>query len=272
MLKKLEVYGLKSHKIIGFGENVFDNFTTSLEKENFEIQENDVVIITSKVFSMQENCYKNIHQINPSDKSKELAQKTDLDPRFIEIILQETQGNYYGTVYKAILTKTPYGLLANAGMDRSNAPKGTVLILPQNPDELAVKFRDKIKDRYGITVAVLIIDSRTIPLKMGTTALTIGASGIEPVIDERGNFDLYGYEITITSRAIADNIATAVNIVMGETNEQIPFGVIRGAEYTIKEEVDISKTMVPETLCLYFSPMMTQIKILEDRLQHLKSA
>ena len=269
VLKKLELFAIKAHKLIEFGEDVFQNFIDSLQEENFDIFENDVIVITSKIFSMQEYCFQKLDDITPSDLANELGEKTKLDPRFVQTVLNETNGEIYGTVYKAILTKTPYGLLANAGMDQSNAPKGTVLILPPNPDNLASIFRRKIKDHFGITVAVLIIDSRTIPQKKGTTGLTIGASGIEPIIDERGKQDLYGYTITITSRAIADNLATAVNLIMGETDERMPYGIIRGADYEIRENVDIKSTMIPENLCLYFSPLISQISDLKNQITQL---
>ena len=91
---------------------------------------------------------------------------------------------------------------------------------------------------------------------MDLMGVALGISGMEPVIDDRGKQDLYSYTMTITTRAIADNIATASNLVMGESNEQTPFALVRGVEYETKEDVSMFETLMPEEECLYFGPLL----------------
>ncbi|MHA2274797.1 MAG: coenzyme F420-0:L-glutamate ligase [Candidatus Kariarchaeaceae archaeon] len=257
---KLELIGIKSVKIIGWNESVYDIFIESIKNESLVLEEGDIIAITSKVYSMEQKAATKLEDLTPSEEAIKLADKSKLDPRFAQLVLNESKGDIYGSVYRAILAKTDYGLLANAGIDQSNSPEGYALILPKNPDEIARDFRKRIKSQFGITVAVLILDSRTIPLKKGTTGLSIGVAGIEPVADDIGKKDLYGYTMAITTRALADNLSTAINLLMGETNEQIPFGVIRGLNYEPKENVSTASTLMPEKYCIYFAPLMELIE------------
>jgi coenzyme F420-0:L-glutamate ligase len=257
---KLELFGIKSSRIIGWEDSVFDIFVESLQNEGVELEDGDIIAITSKVYSMEQKAATKLDDIDPSEEAVKLGEKSSLDPRFAQLVLNESKGEIYGSVYKAILAKTDYGLLANAGIDQSNSPEGYALILPSNPDEIARKFRRQIKSIFGITVAVLILDSRTIPLKKGTTGLSIGVAGIDPVADDVGKKDLYGYTMAITTRALADNLGTAINLLMGETNEQVPFGIIRGLDYEPKEDVSTESTLMPEKYCIYFAPLMELIE------------
>lgn len=260
-MSRIELFGIRSSKIVSWGDDVEAIFSESIEKEGLKLQNKDILAITSKIFSMQYENAVLLNDVKPSDRAILLGNASKLDPRIAQLVLDESNDQVYGSVYKAILAKTDYGLLANAGIDQSNCPKGYVLLLPKNPDEIAVKFRNYIKNKYELDIAILIIDSRTIPLKKGTTAVSIGVAGIEPIIDEIGKKDLYGYEMTITTRALADNVATSINLLMGETDEQTPFGIIRGLEYTASDDVSTKSTLIPEKYCLYFGPL---IKLIDE--------
>ncbi len=255
----VSIHPVKSPRIISWGESVFDTFAEALEMENVVLEDGDVVSITSKVFTMQQKSAVLLDDVKPTIEARELAIEASLDPRVAQLIIDESKGEIIGSVFHAVLAKTPYGLSANAGIDLSNCPEGYALLLPREPDKEAVIFRDKIKERYGVTVAVIITDSRTIPLRRGTTAVAIGIAGMEPIIDERGNKDLYGYTMSISSRAIADNVANCTNLVMGETDEQIPFAVARGIEYKQSTDMTMLTALMPEDQCLYFAPLMKLI-------------
>jgi len=251
------VHGVPATQIVGWGDNVFEIFLKSLEHESLTIEDNDIVVITSKVISMETMARAKLDEIQPGEHAIELAQSSDLDPRVTQLIIDESDGEIYGSVFHAVLSKTRFGLTANAGIDLSNCPRGYALLLPRDPDNDARRIRNLIAKELKKKVAVLITDSRTIPLKRGTTGVALGVAGMEPVIDERGKNDLYGYEMTITTRGIADNMATVANIVMGETSEQTPFAVIKGAEYrATDDEVSMDSTMMPEDQCLYFGPFI----------------
>jgi coenzyme F420-0:L-glutamate ligase/coenzyme F420-1:gamma-L-glutamate ligase len=260
LVRPLEIFPLQSPRIINFGESVYDSFVEAIKSSQLILQENDVISVTSKVYSMQEKAATKLVDVEPSKEAVEIAKLASMDPRVVQLVLDESDGPAYGQVFHAILVKTPYGLSANAGIDLSNCPEGYALLLPKEPDKLAREFRNKIKDDFGINVAVIITDSRTIPLRRGAMAVAIGIAGMEPVIDERGNIDLYGYVMTISTRAIADNIASSTSLVMGETNERIPFAVVRGVNYNIAEKSTMLSTNMPEDQCLYFGPLLRLIK------------
>ncbi len=259
-MRPLEIFPLQSHKIIGFGESVYDSFIETINDSDIILQDKDVISVTSKVYSMQENAAIKLVDVDPSEEAQKVAKLASMDPRVVQLVLDEAEGPAYGQVYHAILVKTPYGLSANAGIDLSNCPGGYALLLPKDPDRLARDFRDRIKEDFGIEVAVIITDSRTIPLRRGAMAVAIGIAGMEPVIDERGNKDLYGYVMTISTRATADNIASSTSLVMGETNERIPFAVVRGVNYIAAENQTMLSTNMPEDQCLYFGPLMRLIE------------
>jgi coenzyme F420-0:L-glutamate ligase len=119
-------------------------------------------------------------------------------------------------------------LLPNAGIDASNAPAGSVVLLPLDPDASAARIRSAIAERTGVDLGVIIVDSRTHAMRLGCSGVAIGCSGIPSVIDERGRKDLFGRELQVTKRAVADCIASAAELVMGEADECVPAAVIRG--------------------------------------------
>ncbi|MCY3410404.1 MAG: coenzyme F420-0:L-glutamate ligase [Candidatus Heimdallarchaeota archaeon] len=261
----VQIYPVKSPKIIGFGEDVFDIFINALSNSNVEIEDGDIISITSKVISMQQKAAVLLDSILPSEEARTLGIEASMDPRVAQLVMDEAEGEIIGQVFHAILAKTPYGLSANAGIDLSNCPDGYALLLPKQPNQEAVIFRNKIKEHFKKTVAVIITDSRTIPLRKGTTAVAIGIAGMEPIIDERGNKDLYGYTMAISSRAIADNVANCCNLVMGETNEQTPFAIAKGIEYHKAEGQSMLSALMPEDQCLYFAPLMKAIEAYKEK-------
>lgn len=255
-MQSLQLFALKSTSVIKWGDDIVEHFLNSLEYENFKLEADDIVVISSKVFSMKQNSAIKISEVKPSKLAIKLGNEANLNPKIAELVIKESNNEIFGAVFHAILAKTPYGLSANAGIDLSNSPDGYALLLPKNPDDEALKFKNALTEKLHLDVAILIIDSRTIPLRKGTFAVALGIAGMEPIKDERGKKDLYGNKMVITTRAIADNIATAANLIMGETNEQTPFGIIRGLKYTKSKNVTMQSTLMPEDQCLYFAPFM----------------
>jgi len=139
-------------------------------------------------------------------------------------------------------------LLPNAGVDGSNAPDGQVTLLPSDPDKSARIMRKAIADETGAAIAVLIIDSRTHPMRYGCSGVAIGCSGIPSVLDERGNRDLFGRELKVTRRAIADNIASAAELLMGEADEGIPVVLVRGLDIPFGDYEGIEQISAEECI------------------------
>jgi coenzyme F420-0:L-glutamate ligase len=163
-----------------------------------------------------------------------------------------------GGVKGALLTVKNGDAVANAGIDRKNAPEGAVVLWPRKPDLSASSIRRSIQRRSGNNVGVVIVDSRVSPLRLGTTGFAIGSAGFEPVEDLRGTSDLFGRRIEITLRAIADGIAASAQLVMGEDSDQIPFAIIREAPIKFGDGHGVRSTKLAWNQCLYMSQIPRQ--------------
>jgi len=264
---KYEVIGLES-RVISPGESVFEAFKESLSKNHVELTDGDIIVIASKVFSYEEKRLIRLKDIIPSSHAKWIANKAQMDPKVAEIVIRESNNQIVGWVFHVLLAYTDHGLSANAGIDQSNAPPGYILLLPKNPDLTAKKFMDTLKEEYDVKVGVIIIDSRTIPLRRGTSAIALGVAGIPAIIDERGEKDIYGYEMMITTRALADNIGTAATLIMGETSEKRPFAIVRGLGLDIDENLYSSEdAKIKPQDCLYVGPLYDEIKTRIKKIQ-----
>jgi coenzyme F420-0:L-glutamate ligase len=143
-------------------------------------------------------------------------------------------------------------LLANAGIDHSNTPKGTVVLLPEDPMASAHRIRKEIKERTGSRIGVIIADSRTQPLRLGVVGVAVGVAGFVPIQDMRGQPDLYGRPLRITRRALADDLASAAELLMSEADERIPVVRIRNAPLEVSEKKWTSQDLaISAEECLY---------------------
>jgi len=262
---QIYITGIKSSKIAEWDENIELLFRDSFNNAGLTLETGDIVVVTSKIYSMSHRNSVRIDDVIASDAANKLGDEANLDPRIAELIITESNNHIFGSVKKAVLAKNNYGLSANAGIDLSNSPKGYALLLPKNPEEDAQRLRDYIINNFQVKVAVIIIDSRTVPLRRGTFAIALATAGMIAVQDEREKLDLYKRQMLITTRAVADNVATAANLVMGETDEQTPFAVVKGVDFMATEQTQSQDLLMPEDQCLYFAPLM---KLIAGRSKH----
>jgi coenzyme F420-0:L-glutamate ligase / coenzyme F420-1:gamma-L-glutamate ligase len=186
----------------------------------------DVVVVAQKAVSKVEGRIVDLTTVEPSDRARELA--ADVDPRRIEVILLESR-ELLRQRPPLLIAETSHGFVcASAGVDASNA-KGpdTVVLLPVDPDDSARRLRRGIRERAGVDVAVIVSDSFGRPWRLGTTDVALGVSGLAPLRDLRGQRDAVGYELHTTEIAVADEMASAAELVMGKT-EGIPAAIVRG--------------------------------------------
>ncbi len=191
------------------------------------LQDGDVLVIAESALASAEGRITRLDRVVPSGRARELAGRFGLDPRVAELVLRESD-EVQGGIPGFILSLKNGTLLPNAGIDASNAPPGCVVLLPEDPDRSAALVRRRLRERTGRDVAVIIADSRTHAMRMGSGGVAIGCAGIPSILDDRGRTDLFGRELHVTRRALADNIASAAEIVMGEADESVPAAVIRG--------------------------------------------
>ncbi len=245
----MKVVGIRT-PLIKPGDDLVEIILDSIrEKNDVEIEDEDVLVIASSVISTISDRIKNIENIVPSEKAEKLAKETNLDKKFVEIILQESD-EVLTTFEKCILTIKDEMLRINAGVDRTNIPPGKALLLPKNPEKKANKLRKKFKQKTGKKIGIIISDSHVNPLRRGTTGQALGTSGIKEVLDCRTKKDLYDQELQITFRAIGDQIATAAQLTMGEANERIPTVLFKNIEAPFSTEPEESLKMPPEK-CVY---------------------
>lgn len=193
---------------------------------NPEIQDGDILIITQKIISKQEGSIVNLSQITPSILATGIASEYKKDPRIVQLILDQSK-RIIRMNDGIIIVETPQGLVcANAGVDESNVKDGHVTILPKNADESAKKLQLEIQKKTGKNVAVIISDTFGRPFREGQTNCAIGISGISSITDYIGTKDTFGKILHVTAIAIADEICSAAELVMGKAL-QTPIAIVR---------------------------------------------
>jgi len=210
-------------------------------------KDGDILVLAETAVATAEGNIIPLSTITPSAWAEKLAAQYQMDPRVVEVVLQETD-SVVGGIPGFLLCMKNGTLLPNAGVDASNAPLGCVTPLPENPDRSALAIKKSIETRCNAKVGVIIADSRTHAMRRGCSAVAIGAAGITAVIDDRGRSDLFGRTLEVTKRAVADNIASAAELVMGEADESTPGAVIRGLGVPIGDQTGIETISAEECL------------------------
>ena len=242
------VYGL-STPLITVGDDITAITAKAAEEAAGGFADGDILVLAESPLATAEGRIIRLSDVVPSARAKALAQEYSIDVRLAEIVLQESD-EIVGGVPGYLLARRGNLFLPNAGIDESNAPDGMVTLLPENPDASAARVRAEIKERYGKDVAVLVIDSRTHAMRLGVSGVAIGVAGIRPITDERGKKDLFGHELQVTRRAVADGLASTAELLMGEADECTPAVLIRGYQYQKAEQEEIASIAPEEDLFL----------------------
>jgi coenzyme F420-0:L-glutamate ligase/coenzyme F420-1:gamma-L-glutamate ligase len=258
----IQIYPIRT-KLVEKGDDLVALIVQALEEAKFELEDGDILVIASKVVSMSQGRLVSLDSIKPSRRSRILAKRYSLEPEFTELVLRESD-EIYGGVYRALYTLKDDILTANAGIDHKNVPAGTAVLWPKNPGRAATVIRRRILSLTGKCVGVSIIDSRISPLRAGTIGVTLGAVGFELVRDCRGEADLYGKPLLITKLAVADDIACAAHLAMGEVAERTPLVVVRGIPPSTKEQ-RAGTMIMPPKLCLFMGIFKPKKRILRGK-------
>jgi len=248
----MRLYAIKTG-LLKTSDNLSDIILESLKEQKLQLEDNDILAVTSKIVAYAQNRLIRLSDVKPSAKAKELAQRFSLPTEFAELVLRESD-KIYGGVEKAVLTLKNGILTANAGIDNKNAPIDNVALWPTNVKEWTTSFRDEIGRRTGKKIAVLVVDSGLAPLRKGTTGLALSVAGFKPVRDERGERDIYGKQLVITQHAVADDLASAAHMLMGEGAEKTPMVLIRGAPMEFDDHAyDSEDMMMPFKECIFMN-------------------
>jgi coenzyme F420-0:L-glutamate ligase/coenzyme F420-1:gamma-L-glutamate ligase len=243
---------LQNIPLIRRDDNLADILVKSLRETNIELQDNDILVIAQKIVSKAEGQTVNLGTVTPSQPAIELARQTQKDPHLVELMLQESN-EVLRTRVGTIIVEHKLGFVcANAGIDHSNVnpplpageglgvraesnPEDWVLLLPQDPDLSSRKIRDEIQSRTGKQVGILIIDSHGRAWRNGTVGVAIGVAGLPALQDLRGEQDLFGFTLRITQVGVADELAAAASLVMGQAAEGTPIVHVRGFPYPLRD-------------------------------------
>ncbi len=203
--------------------------------QEFDYRDDDILVVSSKFVSMSEGAVVNLSRVRVSKKARVLAAKCYMEPKMAELVLRESDHVIRGV--PGFLLAIRDGMIApNAGIDKSNVPKGYAILYPRDPFGTAERLRQKFQTERGIRVGVVIADSRLMPTRIGTTGVAIACAGFEPVEDLRGRRDLFGNVLKYTFKAVADGLATMGVAVMGESDESTPAAVVRRAKVIWSEK------------------------------------
>lgn len=225
MTRELRVIPVVGLPPIGQGDDL-----GALIADAAELEDGDVVVVAQKVVSKAEGRVVALDELEPSAAALEIASSDGRDPRQVEAVLREAV-RIVRRRGGLVIAETRHGFVcASAGVDASNAPApGQVVLLPVDPDASAAGLRERVRELTGREVGVLVTDSFGRAWRQGTTDVAIGAAGVPVLVDLAGERDSVGYELHATVIAVADEIASAAQLVMGKTAE-IPVAVVRGLE------------------------------------------
>jgi coenzyme F420-0:L-glutamate ligase/coenzyme F420-1:gamma-L-glutamate ligase len=242
-------------------QDIIKEIILSLDNSQINIENNDILAITSKIISLSQGRIVKLEEVKPSDLALKLSKKYNLDPEYVELIIQEADEIYGGTD-QAICTLKEGVMIANSGIDRKNVPSGYAVLSPANPYKSAQKIRQRIYDIKGKFVGVVIVDSRVTPLRLGTVGVAFGFSGFIPVRDCRGFKDLYDKPLHITRHCQVDDLAGAAHLVMGEVDERVPAILIRDApitiSYDLNSQINKESVMVSPNRCLFINALKNE--------------
>ena len=215
------------------GQDLSDEIINAIASESILVDDGDVIAIAQKIVSKSENRYLDISSLSPSEEAKTLSKQIDKDPKFIQAILNESKKVVRYRMGVLIVEHKLGFIHANAGIDRSNIDQeqDIVLLLPEDPDESAKEISQSVSQFFKKNVSVIITDTMGRPFRNGIVGFTIGSHNIESILDERGQKDLYGNELKVTQIGIADELAAAASLLMGQAAQKKPVVIIKGYKF-----------------------------------------
>ncbi|RLF12530.1 MAG: coenzyme F420-0:L-glutamate ligase [Thermoprotei archaeon] len=245
VLSKVEVYGLKVKEEIKPGFDLAEAIVREAERQAGGLKDGDVVVVTSKVVSKAEGRLASLNTVKPSPFAERLAASLGKPAEVVELVLREAS-RIVRMGKRVLITEDLRGWIsANSGVDVSNAPPGYAILLPIDPDASARKLRDALSKATGKEVAVIVSDTQGRPFRKGQVDVAVGLAGLKPIWDRKGEKDLYGYSLRIKEIALADELASAAELVIGQAAEATPVAIIRGVSYEKDEKAEAKDLQRP---------------------------
>jgi coenzyme F420-0:L-glutamate ligase/coenzyme F420-1:gamma-L-glutamate ligase len=227
---EVRISALAGIPLVQPGDNIADLIVDGLANSGLSLRRGDVLVIAQKIVSKAEGRLIDLREVTPSARAEKLAAEVDKDPRLVELILRESTEVVRQRKGVLVVAHHSGVVLANAGIDTSNVAgdEHRVLLLPEDCNRSCREIRTQLAERTGVEAGVLIIDSLGRAWRNGTVGIALGAAGLPALLDLRGTPDLFGRELRSTEVGIADEIAAAASMLMGQAGEATPVVVLRG--------------------------------------------
>ncbi len=228
--KKLELFTVPGIPQLSAGDDLAAIVSDAMAAAGIGLRDGDVMVIAQKLVSKAEGRMARLSEITPGAEAIELAAAAEKEPAIAQLIIDESNAILRHRPGVIIAEHRLGMVLANAGIDRSNvtADPDQVLLFPEDPDGSAAALKERLDDSHQVSVGVVIADSVGRAWRMGTTGMAIGCAGVEALANLRGRKDMFGRELEVSEHAVADSIASAAELLMGEADEATPVVIVRG--------------------------------------------
>jgi len=217
-----------------------------------QLESGNVLVISSKFVAISEGRVVSLATVKKTEYALKLSRMYGLSPELCELVIRESD-EIIGGVTGFILAVKDGLLTPNAGIDKSNIEHGKVVLYPRNALESAEILVEAMKFRHGVKIGVVVADSRLMPTRRGTVGVAVSAAGIEAILDLRGRPDLFGNVLRVTSQAIADDLCSGAQILMGEADDGVPVVLVKGLDPQLLRKTSYSSASfsIPADQCLY---------------------
>ena len=250
----MELFGIKTD-LVRPGDDLAEAILRGMERAGLRLADGDVLVVAESAVATAEGGIVDLSLVTPCPRALELAERYDKDAREMELIIRSSD-RIIGGIPGVVLTIKDGFLYPNGGIDHSNAPPGHVVLFPRDPGRSAAGLRKRLEEASEKRIGVIVGDSRTHPLRLGCVGVALACDGIVPVEDARGQKDLFGSPLMITRKAVADNLVSAAEVVMGEGDEGIPAVIIRGAPVRLADDgEDMRIPNIPPEECMYIGSL-----------------
>jgi coenzyme F420-0:L-glutamate ligase/coenzyme F420-1:gamma-L-glutamate ligase len=213
------------------GDDIGGLLADAMRRMQIVPADHDILVVAQKIVSKAEDRFVDLAGIVPSACAKALAEEVRKDARLVEVILSESTEVVRHKADVLIVAHRLGFVMANAGVDQSNVgPEGTdlALLLPVDPDASAAALKARLDREFAVDLGVIINDSFGRPWRNGVVGVALGAAGVPALWNLVGAPDLFGRKMRVTEVAIADEIAAAASLVMGQGDEGLPAVHVRG--------------------------------------------
>ena len=243
-MNSLQLTALKDFPLIEPNDNLAEIIFNSIKNNNISVDNYDVLVIAQKVISKSENRYVDLDTVKVSKEAQDLALKLNKDKGLVQLIMNESK-KLLSTEKNVIIVEHLLGFInINAGIDQSNIPqdKNLALLLPEDPSKSAKELQIKLSEMLDKNISIIVSDSMTRPYRSGVINFALASHNIQSLLDLKGEEDIYGNKLKGTEVAVADELASAAGLLMGQSDEKKPVILIKGfnkSTYQINNSLDL---------------------------------